>query len=846
MYNDKVIKALKSFDVYYKNENIKFSELEKRLFEVFMYEDKNTNLYITPKDNKYFLVLFIIYSGLIQYLENIHSKGNNLIDEIKEGDILEFSKAKCEFIGRVENTIKLKFADNLIYTIPIEQLYKVSAYKGNAKKLNKYPSNINRGAKKTRNIISQILDIDNDAFSKIIKKSTLIVASKNSIFSIVDNLKIKFNDELLDIGEVFPMAYCFSEDNYYYFRGNASKQEPIIKYTSKIYNAKEIVRKNKKINSVIILQDKLNNEDIEDIIYISKKSNIIKTRLMLQQLSIEKHIDNENIKNKFNIININEEFYRGILNYVHDSIKRNQYQLLRNYINSTETYLSVKNQNFDKHKKKIFLKCRNLINKFEDNNNIIKFVINARTIVKRLYSMIMPLLEYESYYINKNLKHFTIKFLLKELEEFYKNDFVDSLSNMAKLEVEDIFNECKNLYEEIYKSNPKWIQLQDEIRFLKNEKVAIIVENKNIKNALRKYLNKKYPLYNITVETLSTIKEDIFNSIIYTSKLDDNYYWNYKCFNSSNHKYILFKSEKANIKYLKKRYFKFIGEDYEFDNEKIEFYEDRKDNVNDELEVIGEIQLNNSLESLIATKYLPINESMFKHQSLIKCEFVLTFQTGEKAFLTSQYEAYVLNESKEELINKKSSKIEKGDILLFVEDIGKDLIEKVMLDLLEIDELKERYSDSYQLVNQWKNELKNYITINNIKYTELEKKMKKYGISRCGGTIRSWLVNSTVGPQDKEVLKALGEISGIDILLNNYGKCYDACSSIRRFQISIRKAIAKYILKSSINEEDEALDILIANRIGKSISYIKKVEVKNIYAINKEIPLCLTNRVIEE
>jgi len=32
MYNDKVIKALKSFDVYYKNENIKFSELEKRLF----------------------------------------------------------------------------------------------------------------------------------------------------------------------------------------------------------------------------------------------------------------------------------------------------------------------------------------------------------------------------------------------------------------------------------------------------------------------------------------------------------------------------------------------------------------------------------------------------------------------------------------------------------------------------------------------------------------------------------------------------------------------------------------------------------------------------------------------
>ncbi|MDU0322210.1 DrmE family protein, partial [Clostridium butyricum] len=543
MYNDMILKSIEKLNIYYEGKEISLHDLEKRFIDTFLNEKENSNIYIIPKDSTYFIALFIIYSGLFQYLDNIYSDGNNLIDEIEPGDILEYSKARCEFIGSEDEKLKLKFSD-LLYRLPIEQSYKISFYKGSATTLNKYPKDNNRGAKKTRNIISQILNIDNDVFSKVISKSTLIVAHKDSVFSIIEKLKIKFCGELLNIGEVFPIAYCLSEDNYYYFKGNSSKQEPIIKFTSKVYNAKDIIKKNKKINSVVILQDKINKDDLEDVIYISKKNNIDKIRLFFQPLQIEQYIGEERILENFKIVNINDKFFEDI--NVHDinMLNKKQYRLVKNYINVKEKYVTIKDSSQDRYRKNILRKCRNLINTFEDNNKIIKFIIDARTLAKRISSMIMPLPEYESFFENKNLKRYTIKSVLKELQSFSKSEFVDSLSNESKELISEIYNECLNLYYRELKINNKWTELETIIRLTKNERTGIIVENKYIRKAFRKYLKTRYSLKdNISVESMNTIKESVFEKVIYTSKLDNNYYWNYRALNSGNNIYILSKSE---------------------------------------------------------------------------------------------------------------------------------------------------------------------------------------------------------------------------------------------------------------------------------------------------------------
>lgn len=850
MYNDQIMKAIEKFEIYYRGKRILLGDLEKKFINTFLDEKENRNIYILPKDNKYLVGLFIVYCGLVQYLNNVYSEGNNLIDEIRPGNFLEYSKARCEFIGYYEGRIKLKFA-NLIYMLPVDQIYKVSIYKGNATTLNNFPSNTNRGSKKTRNIISQILDIDSDAFTKVISSSTLIIAKKDTIYSLIDNLKISYLGEMLDISEVFPMAYCLSEENYYYFKGNFSKQEPILKFASKTYNAKEILKRNRKINSVIVLQNKINREDFEDIINISKKNNIKTLRLFIQPLEMEHYLDDGELVNNLNINNINKNFFSNISSSDIDIINKRQYRLVKSYTNANKKYISVNASYQDIYRKNILNKCRNLINIFEDDSNIIKFIINARTLVKRLFCMVMPLAEYEKFYENKNLKQFTIKSILKELDNFSNSTFVESLSNESQKIICDIYKNSLDLYEKEIKNNYKWHELERIIRLSNNQTVGILVENKYIRRALRSYLKMRYPLKNkISIESLNAIKEKVYEVVIYTSKLDDNYYWNYNIFNSNNNIYIFYKSEKHNINYLENRYKKFINK---LDN--VEVFKDVSDTQNtygsekglcEKEEIEEENNLNNELEMLIATSYIPSSLNNERKQSYVTCEKVLVFQSGDRAFITSQYEAYVLSESREVIINKKGKNIEKGDVLLFIEEIEKDLIDNIMNDLLEIYEIKNKYNEDYMLVKQWKKELKVYIIANDIKYGELEEKLKSKGISRCGATIRAWLSNLVVGPQDKEVLKALGEITSLDILKDNYIQCYEACSNIRRFQVRIRKAIARCMLKLSINEEEDDLDLLIKNRIEKSVDYIKKVEVQSIYNVKKEIPMYLANKILEE
>lgn len=857
MYSDTIIKALEKFTIYYENKEITFSSIEKKLIDFFYKEEKDNIIYIMPSDNVYLLVLFIIYSGLKQYLENIYSVGNDLIDEIKAGDILEYSKARCKFLGIENGKMKIRFGDGLLYSLPIEQRYKVSLYKGNANTLNKFPKHSNRGAKKTNSIICQILDIDNDAFSKIINTSTLLVVQKDIVFSLVEKVKIKFNDELLDLGQVFPMAYCSSEDNYYYFKGNSAKQEPIIKFISKIYNAKDIIKKDKKINSVVVLQKILNNEDIEDLVYISERKNILKMSIFMNPLDIERQIHDNYIKEDFSIINVSGAFFGNIdVNNI-NQFNKSEYRLIKNYIQDKENYITIQDDNSDKYRKKILENCTSLLRALGDDNQVLKFVINARTIAKRLACMILPLPEHEKFFEKANLDQYTIKVRIQELENFYNNDFLSSLSNDIRNIISEIYKTSLEYYEKIMKNNSKWKEIEKVIKFSYNEKICIIVENKNIRRAFRNYL-KSRGLFknNLFIESINTFKDQVYEKVIYSSKLDDNYYWNYKSLNSNKNIYILSKYEKNNLKYLKRRYFKFIGDlsGSETPENRGDIFLDQQDERDEirydkEFEIIENDKLNNELEKLIATNYIPIHQEYSYNQSLTTCEFVLIFTSGEKAFITPQYESYILNESKEELMNKKPKNLQKGDIILFVESIAKDLIHEIVLDLMYIDEIRNRYNNDYELVNQWKSELDLYMKSHKITYRELEDRLRNNGTSRCGATIRSWLKNAVVGPQEEEVLKVLGEITGIDLLFNRYKECFYACNSIRKFQLRVRKAIARCILMASIsdeNGENDELDILIRNRITETMKYIKKVEIENIYEIRKEIPTYLTNRVIEE
>lgn len=839
MYNDSIFKAIDKLKIYYKGEKVVFNELEKKIIELFSKEENESNIYIIPKDNVYFILLFIVVSGLNQYIRNIYGEDNNMIDEIKIGDILEYSKSRCRFNGIEDGKLKLQFLD-LVYHLPMEQLYKVSIYKGKAKKLNKYPSDNNRGSKKTRNIISNVLDIDNGVFTKLVKFTTLIVVNKEVVLNVVNNIKILYDGELLDIGNVFYMAYCSSEENYYYFRGNSSKQEPLIKFTSKIYNAREIVRNDKKINEVIVLQDKIYAEDIDDLIYIAERKNVAKVRIIMEPIDLENHIDNVNLKNKFRITNIDERLLPEVLYSNINYMNKQQYKNIKNYINTNQKFITVKENYADEYRKYILACCRKLVKIYVDNNMIIKYVITARTIAKLLVSLIIPLKDYETLYENNN-----IYTRIEELKKFIESDFCKQLLEKGKELVLNIYEYCVKFYEKENKFNSKWRELETIIRLTNNQRTAIVVDNKKIERALKYYLKLRYPIkFNIFVTNVNIAKKDQFNKVIYTTRLSDNKYWNYVNFNSDNIIYLFTRFEKRNIKYLKKKYYDFFTqESYEFNN-KEEVY----DKYNDlESKDVNEIQnLDNELEEFISTTYIPEVQNNNGNIALSNCRTVLTFEDGEKAFITKEYSAFVLHENREIINNKKPEELEKGDILLFIDIIEKDLINRIMKDLLKFNKIKQEYEDDYKIVCEWKDELKRYMDLNNYSFKDIEKKLKVHGTVRTCVTIRSWLVNKVVGPTEVKVFKALGEITGIEILNNKPLECKNSCEKIRKFQILIRKSVARYLLKNSISAAESEIDNLIKDCMEETASKIKKVTIQNIYQVNRDIPVYLTNRIIEE
>lgn len=843
---ESIVKAVDKLAVYYDNERIFFNDFEKKLFEVFDKENSKSSLYIFPKDNIYFLIIYIVICGLKQYVTNIYGEGNNLLDEIKEGDILEYSKAKCRFEGFDDDKLKLRFQD-LIYRLPKDQIYKVTIYKGTAKRLNKYPSNSNRGIKKTRNILSSILDIETGAFTKVIKSSTLIVVNKDTIFNVADKMKILFEGELLDIGNVFHMAYCSSEDKYYFFKGNSAKQEPLIKFTSKVYAARDLVKKNKKITEVIVLQDKLNSDDISDLYYISEKKNIKELSVILDPSELEKNIDNVIMKENFNVVNVDSDFLRNFSFRNNNLSNKRQYKIIDKYTNQKEKFITINDDYADNFRKSILHLCRNVINMFPDCNEIIEFVIKARTISKTLLSMVVPLKEYEKYYLEKEGKQGTLKYKIEELKEFISSEYCTQFTDEFNTKLKFIHELCMDFYDTEYKLNKKWRELETIVRLTQSQSTAVIVENKRIRTVLKEYLKIRYSLkYNIFVKNLKQIRGKSYERVVYTSNLRDKRYWTYLNCNSKNIIFILTKFEKNYIKYLKRRYYSYLStfnnlgdiSSCSFTNTSNMFSGEDIDNV---------INLDNELDRIITTNYTPsVIVENSNNTTLYKCEYVLKFEDNEKAFITKEYSACILDESKETVRIKKPKEIEKGDTLLFTETVEKDLIDKIMSKLMEVEEVKARYINDYKIVCKWKSQLREFMEKNEYTYGDVEKLLIKNGISRSGASIRSWLINAIIGPSDIEVYQALGKITGISLLNNRYNECLNACSNIRKLQIKLRKAVARYLLKSSVNESEDGLDKYIKACIEGEGKMIKKLTVENIYKINRNIPIYLTNRILCE
>lgn len=793
MFNNLIWDAIKRFKLYKNNEEIKFENLEEQILNYIDYEEKGNYLFITPKDNDYFLLVSIIYNALKMSYYNIFQGENDILDIVEVGDVLKYNKSLCRLKNKTDEYFVLEFKDGTFY-LPIGLRYKLIKYNGDAKVLNKMPSRPIKNNKKTKNLLAEIMGINIDEICKVNKKSMLIIENKKRINELVNSLYIKVgNNEKVALTEIFPMAYYSSVDNVYHYKGNSNKEEPILKFTSKIYIADELCKKIRNINFVLFLPKKISNYDLSDLKEIERRKNVNKVSSIISPLELEKQVGNQYLHEDFLVKNIDIDMKKVIASSV---FSERQFEYYKNYINKNIEVKVIKNKNINILRKEINRVCSILSKVFINDDEIIKFIISARKITKRIVSIPIPLKSFDKIIEMKFPKE-TIKVLMDELEEIYNNILSRNLTIENRKNILNIFNSVKEICSIVKNENLKWHELKSIIIYSSDKTVLIVNDNTIVRYAIKKYIKSLFSYKNnIEVSNIfSYVKQkNIFDMIVFTGLLEDNMYNNYLRYNTKSVICMFYQFEKKFFEFLRKRYVSFSR------NINCEDQEESRDiliekEVYTEQDARREFELETNLEELTTISYANHIITNGDLQSTNECCKVLKFTDGRKAFITKQFNAYELDEDREEILIKKPNELVNGQVLLFVDDIERDIVDSTIKDLLNIEKIRIVYEDAYNHSKKWKVVLKNYMDLNNLTYNDLKRKLNTKGISRTTATIRSWVVDSIVGPQEKEIYCALAEITKDNYFLDKHYEIYESCNIVRSFQIKVRKAIAKSLLR---------------------------------------------------
>lgn len=840
---DKLVwEAFNNFKLYKNNKEIKIKELERSTIRELEHKEKGNFISIYPKDSDYILLLSIIYNALKISFFNIYKEDFDILDAINEGDIIKYDKSLCKYKEREEDKIKIQFSDGCIL-LPVNMRYKLSPYHGTATKLNKMPTS---KSNKIKNLLAEIMGINIDEICKVGKKSILIIENKQRIYKLIRSLSIKIGDnEKVALTEVFSMAYYSSEENVYHFKGNYKKEDPIIKFTSKVYIANNLCKRIKTINSVLFLPKKLLLEDLEDLKEIERRKNISSITTVALPIDIEKQVNNEYFNEDFDIKNCLNKLESGYdINYFNNK----QYLYLRNYskelINLDLIYDKISNL-----RKKINIKCSFLSKLFENDDDITKYIISVRKFIKRLLSIPIPISNFDDI-IKKDQYQETTTVLFKNIKTNGTLLKQGSIREEVKKCIDLIYDLSEEIYEFIQYKNPKWCKLKNIVIGSKTKSILIISDNKIIRSGITEYIKRFFPnRTNIKIEKIKDINYDnIYDKVVFTGLLEENYYNNYKIYYSNEIQCIFYKFEYDLFKFVKSKYNKFINQP---DIEEVEYKYLVEDNFETEQidieEVTRELELENKIEEFLITGYMYKDKNLNdESQPLVKCSKVIKFSDGKRAFITKHFNAYELDEEREEIVIRKANEISVGQVLLFIDGLNKDIVESTLKGIINLPKIKDIYEKPYDRSKKWKKILKDFMKYNNFTLGDLSSIIKSKGVSRTAPTIRGWLIDSTVGPQEVEVFKALAEMTNDEYFIENYKEIFNSCNLIRSLQIKVRKAIAKKLLRIDESEDNDEIDKIIMDNCKHDFDYVIKVEVEKIFDIEKDIPAYLTNTVLEE
>lgn len=239
--------------------------------------------------------------------------------------------------------------------------------------------------------------------------------------------------------------------------------------------------------------------------------------------------------------------------------------------------------------------------------------------------------------------------------------------------------------------------------------------------------------------------------------------------------------------------------------------------------------------------YVPVSE----------VKFVGAFVTGEQIFFSKYYSAVVFDSASGNVVEKAPEQLLPGDVLVFVkrDDYTKNIVDFIYERLLREGRLGQGAIDAYEKSQYWKEALREYKEVNGYTYRKVAQKMREAGSKMQEVTIRQWLIEDShiVGPRNERTMEFIAVVTQDPHLLADTHGFFTACADVRHDRRKILDLIAKAIndkLSGNLPPEGSVLSIVYDN--VDSLSETMELEYISELAESVNISINLVNTPITE
>ena len=708
--------------------------------------------------------------------------------------------------------------------------------------------------------ISYILEISPSDVPSELDLSVVVVADKNKFVEICRHLKIRYKgDKTVELLDIVPVTYYSGNEEQFQIGKNASKAEAVIKVTSKMSTARNLVldRNGNKVVGIMVtdvdflsadsaeLKDLLRRRTLK-FAYIIAPFSVESCELMMEQYeSAEIFACTKGLlSDSGHAVKVSNKLTEELNQQISNILTRETKIIRSDGYWSWEQFKAIKDKLFA-------IKQSNWSGEDRD-----QFIMSALALINLFSHAFFPLIRMENA-IKSGEISFSVVSPEKRIEKLME---IASGASSMKEQCTEITSVLLNLYSDLYDNSPKEEKLLGFLREHKDKKIAIVFPKAYFVDLFAIAFGSEFE--NVICVTANRFdKSEEYDIVISTGDYIGKRFDAVRCFSAPLITLFLYEYEEKTYSYRRKRAEKserklysrikrLNDAEYVKETETTEYIDTEiTDSVMQEFSDLDEFV--KSIGMFDPRKLTTGTGGNRECSNTAEVKFIGLFTTGEQILFSKYYSAVVFDQMKGVVTETSPDKLLPGDILIFTKrnDYTHNIVDQIFSQLMRAKKLSSDVQHAAEKASYWKKALREYKDSNELTYRDVTKELQKRGSRLKEVTIRQWLVAEShiIGPKEPETMRIIAEVTKDSDLLDDPEGFFEACRVVRHYRREILSLIARAISdKLSNKHPTHGSEFEVVYKNIEKLS--ETMELENIYELDNVAVVSngIVNRPISE